>query len=300
MRSLRYLLGEGFKNVWANRLMSFASIGVLMACMLMMGVAVLLTENVSMAVSSLKDRNVIMVYFGEDINEEQARGITDNIKNLDNVDKEHTRFVSKDEGLESLKDDVDEYALSTLEENPLPHGAEVIIEDLNKFESTKTAIQAVDGVDSVRSDNEVVETINGIEKTVSMISIGMFALLLIIAVVIICNTIRITMYARKLEISIMKAVGATNHFITFPFMVEGAVIGLIAAVLSDLILYVAYILAQSKIESFLSTGSLIPFREQALPLLALFSVIGVVVGLLGSRITLSKYLRKEGSEFRAI
>ncbi|MEE1186449.1 MAG: permease-like cell division protein FtsX [Acutalibacteraceae bacterium] len=300
MRSLRYLLGEGFKNVWANRLMSFASIGVLMACMLMMGVAVLLTENVSMAVSSLKDRNVIMVYFGEDINEEQARGITDNIKNLDNVDKEHTRFVSKDEGLESLKDDVDEYALSTLEENPLPHGAEVIIEDLNKFESTKTAIQAVDGVDSVRSDNEVVETINGIEKTVSVISIGMFALLLIIAVVIICNTIRITMYARKLEISIMKAVGATNHFITFPFMVEGAVIGLIAAVLSDLILYVAYILAQSKIESFLSTGSLIPFREQALPLLALFSVIGVVVGLLGSRITLSKYLRKEGSEFRAI
>ena len=300
MRSLRYLLGEGFKNVWANRLMSFASIGVLMACMLMMGVAVLLTANVSEAVSSLKDRNVIMVYYDADIDEQQARGITENIKNIENVNKEHTRFVSNEEGLESLKDDVDEYALSTLEENPLPHGAEVIIEDLNKFESTKTAIEMEDGVNRVRSDNEVVATINGIEKTVSMISIGMFALLLIIAVVIICNTIRITMYARKLEISIMKAVGATNRFITFPFMVEGAVIGLIAAVFSDIILYVAYILAQSKIESFLSTGSLIPFREQAFFLLGLFSIIGVVVGLLGSRITLSKYLRKEGSEFRAI
>jgi len=312
MRSFRYLIGEGIKNVWANRLMSLASIGVLVACMLITGVAVVLTVNIDKSLGDLEKQNVVMVYFGDEQNptadgkkltDDEAKALTNNkIAKLDNVAK--AEFIGREEGLEGLLSDMgkeyDALFDYVSEENPLPNAARVQFEDLAKFNSTIKSIEKIEGVKNVRHQRELAEKITGIRKTVNAGSIGIVALLLIIAFVIVCNTIRITMYNRKLEISIMKAVGATDRFIRFPFMVEGITLGLLAAAFTTGLLYAVYRIAITFIEETLTGFTAIPFREFALPLFALFAAIGVIVGLFGSCIVISKYLRKEGSEFRAL
>ncbi len=311
MRTFKYLVGEGIKNVWANRLMSLASVGVLVACMFITGVAVVLSLNLDVALSDLEDQNVVMVYFADESNpaedgsfltDEQASKLAADIKGMDNI--LDSVFIGRDQGLENLLDNMTEESESLFNylegENPLPNAARVQFDDLSKFDQTLASLEKLDGVNIVRHEREVAEKITGIRTAVNIGSIGIVALLLIIAVVIVCNTIRITMYNRKLEISIMKAVGATNSFIRFPFMVEGAVLGVIAAIFTTGLLYAVYRIAVTEFEATISGFNAIQFREMALPLFAGFAVIGIVVGLFASRFTIAKYLRKEGSEFRAL
>ncbi len=311
MRTFRYLIGEGIKNVWANRLMSLASVGVLVACMLITGVAVVLSLNIDVALGDLEKQNVVMVYFADESNpsedgsfltDEQAQKLAADIGKMSNV--ANSEFIGRDKGLEDLLDGMTENSESLFQyldgENPLPNAARVQFEDLTKFDETVTSLESLDGVNIVRHEREVAERITGIRRAVNIASIGIVALLLVIAVVIVCNTIRITMYNRKLEISIMKAVGATNSFIRFPFMVEGAVLGVIAAVFTTGLLYAVYRIAITEFQSSMTGFEAIPFKEMALPLLGGFALIGIIVGLLASRFTIAKYLRKEGSEFRAL
>ena len=310
--SVKYLVGEGFKNTWANRLMSLASIGVLVACMLITGVAVTLSVNIDESLGDLEQQNVVMVYFGDEQNptdsgvkltDKEAKALTkDKISKIDNVAK--AEVISREDGLDGLLSDMgdENNALFDFvsEDNPLPNAARVQFEDLSKFDKTVKAIEKVAGVKNVRHQRELAEKIVGIRKTVNYGSVGIVLLLLIIAFVIVCNTIRITMYNRKLEISIMKAVGATDRFIRFPFMVEGITLGFLASAFTTILLYAIYRVAITYIEQTMTGFAAIPFRQLALPLFALFALIGVTVGLLGSSIIISKYLRKEGSEFRAL
>lgn len=303
MSNVKYLLKEGFKNVWSsNRMMSIASIGVLVACMLIIGVASALSLNVDKMLGTLEQQNIVMVYYTEDIDDTQARALTEKLSTVDNVSK--TVYVSKEEGLKrQLSEMGDEYkALFSFlnDDNPLPNGAQVYLKNLSKIDTTVKSLKRIEGVSIVRHQAELAEKIVGIRRTVTEASIWITALLLVISLVIISNTIKITMYSRKLEISIMKAVGATDYFIRLPFMVEGAVIGLISAAFTEGLLYVAYRLAETKVESYLGGISVIPFRQFALPMLGMFIIVGVVVGLVGSRFTIAKYLRREGSEFSAI
>ncbi|MBP5618362.1 MAG: permease-like cell division protein FtsX [Clostridia bacterium] len=306
-RSGRYLIGEGFKNVWVNRLMSFASIGVLVACMLIMGVALCLTQNINAYLGVLSEQDVVMVYFDDDLDEAAAKALFEKIKKVDNVDPKATVFKAKDPALESLLSSLDlsedQQSLFTeyLDGNPLPDGVEVHVLELEKMPSSIKKLKALKGVASVHYDAEVTERITNIRNVVAIVSVGLMLLLLIIAAVIVCNTIRITMFSRKLEISIMKAVGATDRFVRAPFLVEGALLGLFAAIFSTGLLYGIYTVAVIKAAEMLSSSfTLVPFRELALPLFGIFALIGVVIGLLGSYFTIAKYLRKEGSEFRAL
>ncbi len=301
-RKFRHLVGEGFKNVWVNRLMSLASIGVLVACMLIMGVAVLLTENVDNYLGDLEQQNVVMVYYDTELEDAETKSINDKIAKMDNIAK--VTFIPRDDGLKGLLEDMSEDHEALFNyldgENPLPNGSRVSLKDLTKFEKTVKALSRVDGVKTVRHQRELAEKIIGIKNTVRLASGLVIGLLLIIALVIISNTIRITMYSRKLEISIMKAVGATDSFVRAPFMVEGVIIGALAAVFSTGLLYGAYAIALTRIEESLPGFEAIAFRDIALGLFALFLAIGVVIGLICSRFIIAKYLRKEGSEFRAL
>ncbi len=304
-RSTRYLIGEGFKNVWVNRLMSLASIGVLVACMLIMGVAVALTENINSYLGVLQEQNVVMVYYDTELEDAEAKALSAKIGKMDNISE--SIYKPRDPALTELLDsmnlteDQQDLFTSYLEgDNPLPNGSQVHLKDLEKFDATVKALENTEGVATVRHQRDVAQKIVTIKNIVYIASLSVMLLLLIIASVIICNTIRITMYSRKLEISIMKAVGATDSFIRAPFMVEGIIIGLFAAVLSTLLLYTIYTVAGSGFAESIEGFSLIPFRELALKLFGLFTAIGVGIGLAGSRFTIAKYLRKEGSEFRAL
>lgn len=345
MSDIRYLTKEGIKNTWVNRLMTLASIGVLVACMVVIGLAILISENGNMALGQLEKQNVIMAYmkdyswalYGEKPeaaetgdtektevsetdekpdangikssdyyihNDEEALKLCDKIKKLDNV--KEVEFVSSEAGLatvtENMSDGETQFFATFLTEehgNPLPCAAKITMEDMGKFDATIKQIEAMPEIDIIRSQGDLAKKIVAIKNGVQVAGIWMISILLVISLVIVSNTIRITMYNRKLEISIMKAVGATNAFVRIPFIVEGVVIGLISALISEGLLYFCYRVVTEKLSDILGR-SVIPFSTLALPILGIFMAIGAISGIIGSSFMITKYLRKEGSEFAAI
>ncbi len=303
MRSTRYLIREGFKNVWNNRLMSIASIGVLVAVMVLIGAASLLSVNVDEMLSGLQAQNVVMVYTDDNATEEQARAAFQKVQSLDNV--LNAEFITQEQGVQSLVDSMGtqyEELFNFVDDGDqkgswLPFGMRVSFKDLTKFDDTITQIKAIDHVDHVNDSRELTMKIVNIRSLVNTAGLFIIALLFITALVIIANTIKITMHSRKLEISIMKAVGATNHFIRTPFVIEGIILGIISAVISTVAVYGAYTLVEDKVASM--NVSLIPFSTVVWYLLLMFVGLGVITGCIGSVISIGKYLRKEGSEFRA-
>ncbi|MGN0557506.1 MAG: permease-like cell division protein FtsX, partial [Acutalibacteraceae bacterium] len=245
-RSLKYLLGEGFKNIWINRLMSVASIVVLVACMALMGAAALFSLNVDKALGALQDQNVVLVYTNEAATEADAKAAFETIRGMDNV--KSAKFISKQEGMDSLITDMgDQYKElfnwldnEDSEGSFLPYGIQVSFDDLEKYDSTVSAIKKVKSVDHINDSREMTSYILSLRKIVTIAGVAIIALLMATALVIIANTIRITMNSRKLEISIMKAVGATNAFVRVPFIVEGMVFGIISALVTTILLYFGY------------------------------------------------------------
>ena len=333
MRSFKYLVGEGFKSTWANRLMSIASIGVLVACMVIIGLAILIEQNFSLALGRLEQENTVMVYmkdyswalYGEhdafeekddtDENgispadyiihdEEEAKALCEKIAALPNVTE--AVYVSGEEGLESVKKNMFEGQaqyfefLNSEHGNPLSGAAKVTMKDMGKFKETLESIKKIDGVDTIQSQGDLAEKINGFKRALAIAGVWIISILFIIALVIVSNTIRVTMYSRKLQISIMKAVGATNSFIRLPFVIEGVIIGIISAVVSEGLVFFVYRILAEKISEILGTTQLVPFSSMAWYLLGVFALIGVLSGTLGSIIIIRKYLRREGSEFSAI
>ncbi len=330
--SFRYLLKEGVKNTWTNRLMTIASVGVLVACMVIIGLAVMISENVNMAMGNLEKQNVVMAYmkdyswarYGDAKlegdksekadkygirpsdyvihNEAEAKALCDQIAKIPNVAS--VTFVSSEEGLktatETMLDSQKKY-FTFLEddgENPLPGAAKIAMTDMALFNETIKEIEKLNGIDTIQSNSGLAEKLSAIENGIAVAGIWIIAILMIISLVIVSNTIRVTMYTRKLEISIMKAVGATDTFIRLPFVVEGMVIGVVSALIAEGILYCCYRIAtETIIKTF---GSVIPFGDMAWFLVFMFLGIGILSGVIGSFIMISKYLRKEGSEFAAI
>lgn len=301
LRSLRYLTVQGFKNIWAHRLMSIASVGVLVACMLMLGIAIALSQNIELMLGTLENQNVIYVYFDDNYTEEQAMEATDRIAQLDNI--RTVEFVSKEEGLERQKDKMgSEYdALFTWvdDENPLPHAAQVTLVSLDQFDQTVEELRAIDGVDSLGEQRDIAMKITAIRSIVNNAGFWIIALLTVISLVIVANTIKVTMYTRKREINIMKAVGATNSFIRLPFVIEGIVLGILSGLISIGMLYFIY---KAAIKAFVATFGMqaVGFSTFVWPLLGSFILMGVAVGVIGSLLSIGKYLRHEGSEFNAI
>lgn len=331
--SVRYLIKEGFKGAWANRLMSLASIGVLVACMVVIGLAILISENVNVAIGNLEQQNVVMVYM-KDYNwalysdslelgtaenadengiaesdyvihsEDEARALCDKISALDNVAS--VEYVSSESGLESVKANMlegqSEYFTFLDDEygNPLSAAAKVTMTDMSLFDDTIEKIKAIDGVDTIQSQSDLADQITAVKQGIYVAGIWIIAILIVISLVIVSNTIRVTMYNRKLEISIMKAVGATNAFVRIPFVIEGILIGLISALISEGLLYFCYRVATETISTTLGTSDIVKYGDVALNLLLVFVCIGVFAGMLGSFIMIGKYLKREGSEFAAI
>lgn len=361
MGSVKYLVGEGVKNTWVNRLMSLASVGVLVACMVIIGLAILISENVNKAVGNLEQQNVVMAYmkdyswalYGDkDVSsdkssnsssaaassdsttssatsgtestsgdekadengvkqsdyvvhsEEEAKALCDEIAKLDNVAS--VTYVSPEEGLESVKKSMlegQESYFSFLDEkngNPMSGAAKIQMKDMSRFDETVEQIKKFDGISDIQSQSDLAEKITAIKKGIGIAGFWIIAILMVIALVIVSNTIRVTMYNRKLEISIMKAVGATDSFVRIPFVVEGMLIGVVSALIAEGLLYFCYRVATETIIGTLGTSDIVHYSDVAGWLLLVFIGIGIFAGVLGSVIMISKYLRHEGSEFAAI
>ena len=286
--------------------MSIASIGVLVAVMVLIGAAMLLSVNVDAMLSNLQAQNVVMVYTTDSATEQQARAAYEEITALENVNASACDFVTQEEGVQSLIDSMGSQYEELFEfiENDdeqkgswLPFGMRISFNDLSKFDSTIEQIAKVEYVDHINDSRDLTMKIVNIRSLVNTAGICVIALLFATALVIIANTIKITMHSRKLEISIMKAIGATDNFIRTPFVIEGVILGLLSAVISTVIIYGVYTLVVDKVAQM--NMNAIPFKDIGWLMLAVFLLLGVVTGCIGSIISIGKYLKKEGSEFRA-
>ncbi len=293
--SLKYLTKEGFRNVWVNRLMSLASVSVLMACLVIIGLGAMIFFNINSLLDNIERQNVIMVYVADEATQEQTAAMGGYIENIDNV--QSVTFVSKEEAFEAQLELMGEDAalLDGLDENPLPDAYKVVVTDLNLFDKTVEELKSMDFVDTVRENSDIADKLIDVRKAVTIVIAGMVGLLFIVSLFIISNTIRITMFSRKLEISIMKAVGATNWFIRWPFMIEGMLLGIISGLLSFGVLAGLYQGMVYVFKDMLSLFTPIGFMEYAGYILLIFMGIGIFTGSFGSLISMGKYLKEQGS-----
>lgn len=294
--SLGYLTREGFRNLYVNRLMSIASISVLFSCMVMIGAAFMIMVNINMFIGSVEDQNVIMVFVEDEATEEQTKALGESIKAQDNVSK--CTFISRESSFEQLKNDMGDSSVlfEGLDSNPLPDAYEVVLEDQELFDETVESLAKLDNVLHIRENRQLAAKLSGLRNTVSYVSIGIISLLLIVSLFIVSNTIRITMDSRRLEINIMKSVGATRWFIRWPFMVEGMVLGVISGVLALLAVWAIYAAVSRSLVSMLSglgMTSVAPFGKYALILLAVFLGLGLVSGAFGSAVSITRYLKEK-------
>ncbi|MCQ2488305.1 MAG: permease-like cell division protein FtsX [Clostridia bacterium] len=294
--NLGYLTKEGVQNVWSNRLMSLASVAVLTSCLVLIGVAVMLFVNIDAMLENVEDQNVIMVYLNDGLSEEQINKAGQDIRMVPNVDV--AEFVSKDEAyaeqLEAMGEDA--LLLEGLEENPMPDSYRVTLSDLSDYDNALKMFATVENVLSVRGNSDLAGQVREVRSGVTYICLGIIVLLLAVSLFIIANTVRVTMYNRRLEINIMKAVGATNWFIRWPFIIEGIVIGIFSGFVSLGFVFALYKLAMNSFGTIFSLFGTtnISFLPYALPMLGSFILIGVTAGVFGSIVSMSRYLKEHG------
>ena len=296
MKGFGYLVKEGVRNVWSNRIMSIASVCVLVSCLVLTGAAALLSINVQSTVDAVGQNNEIKVFIKEELSQIEAKYIGREIEKMDNV--KEVIFVSSEEALATYKKQVGEQLFEKLGERKkvLPDRFRVQMKDLSKYDETVKEIKAINGVDSISDRRSFAEKLTKVSNLVNIIAVGVVIALIIISLFIIANTIRATMYSRRFEISIMKSVGATDMFVRMPFLVEGMVIGIISAAISIGALALLY---NALVSVMLKTNlplEFLSFTDVVLPLALAFVVVGVLVGFFGGFISIRKYLKKEGNE----
>lgn len=302
--SFRYLIKEGFRNTWTNRMMSIASICVLMSCLVLMGCATMIFLNIDSLLGRIEDENVVMVFIEDDTETKDQKELERRLKNISNI--KEVEFVAKEVAYEEQLSNMDESARQFFTEIddkiPLPDAFKVTVNDLSKFSNTIREIKGLDHILSIRENQDVAKKLVTIRHGIEIIAIVIVAVLFAISVFIISNTIKLTVYSRRLEISIMKSVGATNGFVRMPFIVEGMILGIVAGVISLGLVAAFYGFAVNQFKDLITSLGLqaVNFADYSLAMLGAFVAIGILTGVGGSIITMSRYLNKEGSEISGV
>ena len=294
--NLRYLTKEGFRNIRVHKLMTVASITVMLSCLLLIGGAYLIYTNIQSVIERVGEQNVIMVFVDDEATLEQEAALSDLIKSNPNV--KECVFISREESFSNIIYNMGESAqvLDEIGSDFLPNAFKVTIKDMEEFGNTVNTIKNYDNVLSIRENGELAKRIADIQNAVGLVSVVIVIILLIVSLFIIANTVRITMFSRSLEISIMEAVGATNWFIRWPFLVEGVIIGVLSALISYGLIFGLYAAAEKVLASMFAIlgNTMVPFEECMWVLLIAFVATGVVTGAAGSFISLGRYLKEHG------
>lgn len=298
LNNIRYLLREGVRNIWSNRTMSLASIGVLVSCLLLTGAATLFSMNISAAMASVEGSNSVKIYMDKDLPVLASLKAGEEIKKLDNI--KSCQFVSKDDAIQKVMGmlgDKDSSLIKDMtgKDNPLPDAFQVSFKDLSKYKDTVEQIKKIDGVSSINDYSDIAAKLTNLDRLVTTVGFWIILLLSLVSLFIISNTIRVTMFSRRLEISIMKSVGATNWFVRVPFVVEGVIIGLISGGVGSLILRFLYDKLTGTLTS-ITVFSPISVGPIQWKITLMFLLAGSLFGAVGGAISIGKYLKKEGGE----
>lgn len=291
LRQFFHLIREGLRNTWQNRVMASASVGVLICCLMLTGFAYLMYVNVEAVFYYAVDQNTVAVFLEEDLTDAEVEKVGVRLESLKNVNVKE--FISKEEFMDRFGDELTEGIVDSYQgdKNPMPNAYMITMKDLDLFQQTLKEVQSIPGVEEASYDAGVASTLSQVRKVVLAIGGGIIGVLLVVSLFIIVNTIKLTVYNRRLEIYIMKSVGATDGYVRFPFVVEGLLLGVVAGGIGYGLISLLY----RALANNLTTFKLVSFGQQWLPLLVGFLAGGMLVGVCGSAISIRKYLKQEGS-----
>lgn len=296
--NVSYLVKKGISSVWKNFVMSFASFCILLVSLLQVSITVLLVMNLSIIMKNIENTNEITIYIAKGTTEDQKDHIRDVLEKNDNLTD--IVYQSSEDALEEFKESMGEYSelLEYLEENPMPETFLVRAKDISKIKYSVDAISSIEGVEQVKAPYDFAAALLNIRDTFSIIIIAMLATLIVVSIVIVSNTIRTSVFARREEISIMKYVGATNGFIKLPFFVEGMFIGIMAGCAAFGLTWFIYnsVFALFSEENFtlwqmFGFFDLIPFNSIMWAVLIINCAAGALLGAVGTIVSMGKYLK---------
>ena len=291
INNIGYLLKEGVRGIFLHGFMSFAAVCVTVACLIIVGSFSILAYNLDVMVNDLNQTSEILVYIDSDLSDAEARSIGTKINALSNVLQ--ATFISREEALESfVKDHNGDSAFNGVQASDLRHRYEVTLEDNTLMDQTDAQLQQIPGVAKTNAAYELAQGFTTIQQVLHIVSIAMIAVLLVISLLIISNTVKLAMYDRRDEIFIMKMVGATNGFIRLPFIVEGFTLGMIGAVLAFGLEWVSYDALAEKISTVdaLKLFTFVPFENLIVPMVIVFGAAGLFVGIVGSWTSIRKFM----------
>ena len=291
INNIGYLLKEGIRGIFLHGFMSFAAICVTVACLLIVGSFSILAYNLDIMVEDLNQTSEILVYVDSSLSAAEARSIGTKINMMDNVFK--STFVSREEALKDfIADHEGDPAFSGVQAEDLRHRFVVSLEDNTRMKETDAQLKQIPGVAKTNAAYELAEGFTTIQEVLHMVSIAVIAVLLVVSLLIISNTVKLAMYDRKNEIAIMKMVGATNGFIRLPFVVEGFTLGMLGAVLAFCLEWVMYDSLVEKVGAVdsLQLFSFVPFQELLIPMVVVFAAAGMFVGFVGSWTSIRKFM----------
>lgn len=291
LNNIAYLIKEGFKGIFKHGFMSFASVTIIMACLIIMGVFVLLGMNVNVVIAELENQNEIVAFIDETYTTEQAQALEADLLKVENVSA--VEFVSRGQAMEAFKADYEQGLFEEIDESVFRDRFVVHVEDIELTGVTQNKLMQVAGVAKVNAHLEYAEGFIKVRNIINVISAVLVGILAVISVFIMSNTIKLATYTRREEIAIMKMVGATNMFIRLPFIIEGLLLGVLGGGLAFVSVWGMYEAICQKLLSGFIGGimDIVSFNIVMLPLLAVFMGIGIFVGVIGGNIAIRDYLK---------
>ena len=290
--NIGYLLREGVRGVFVNGFMSFAAVCVTVACLIIMGSFLLILFNLNEMIVDLEQENEMLVYIDENYSEAKAKSVGSQLNLISNI--REAKYVSRDEALDSFVAEMDSDAMfNGLDASTFRDRYVVTLEDNSLMKETEAQIRAVDGVSDVNAPYEIINGFQTVQKVLNIASAVIIAVLFVVSLLIISNTVKLAMYSRSEEIAIMKMVGATNSFIRMPFVVEGFILGFLGALIAFFLQWGLYDFVAMKVAEIdsLQLITVAPFIDVIEPVALIYALTGFVVGVFGSLLSIRKFLK---------
>ena len=286
-----YLIREGFRSIKTHSFMSFASVTIIMACLIIMGSVFLLSMNIDRLIGDLEDQNEVVALVDESYSSEQAQALQSTVASIPNVSD--AAFVDRAVAMDTFMNNFDSDFRDGIDETVFRHRFVIHLNDISLMSQTEAELENVEGIVKVKAHLEYANAFITIRNIVSVVSLVLTVILVFVSMFIMSNTIKLATFGRREEIAIMKMVGATNSFIRLPFIIEGLVLGVLGGGLAFLAEWGLYSLLASRLMGTLvgSFISVIPFTEVAIPMLIAYLGMSVFVGVFGGVNAIRNYLK---------
>ncbi len=291
LSNISYLIKEGFRGIFKHGFMSFASVTIIMACLMIMGIFSMLALNINSVINELESQNEIVAFIDESYDTSAAQQLRNSLLSVDNV--QDVQFVSREEAMDEFKLDYEQGLFDEIDESVFRDRYVVHVDDIARTEETQQMLGEVEGVAKVNAHLEYADGFIRVRNIVTLVSMVLVSILAVVSVFIMSNTIKLATYTRREEIAIMRMVGATNAFIRMPFVIEGLILGIIGGGLAFVSVWGLYEAVSEKLLSGFIGGmmDIIPFNVVMFPLLLVFLGVGIIVGVFGGNIAIRSYLK---------